>query len=97
MRTEDISGVWASAAANMRTYILLREKAKAFRADPRVQDALELSRVNGTGVSTLAPGETYDDLVADDDAHFDVEAAGTRGYHYAALDQLALEHLLGTA
>jgi xylose isomerase len=97
MRTEDISGVWASAAANMRTYILLREKAKAFRADPRVAEALAASRVDGTGVPTLAPGETYDDLVADVDANFDVEAAGLRGYHYAQLDQLAIEHLLGTA
>ena len=97
MRTEDITGVWASAAANMRTYILLREKAKAFRADPRVQEALEASRVGGTAVPTLAPGETYDDLVADVDANFDVEAAGLRGYHYAQLDQLAIEHLLGTA
>jgi xylose isomerase len=97
MRTEDITGVWASAAANMRTYILLREKAKAFRADPRVLEALEASRVGGTAVPTLAPGETYDDLVADVDANFDVEAAGLRGYHYAQLDQLAIEHLLGTA
>jgi xylose isomerase len=97
MRTEDITGVWASAAANMRTYILLREKAKAFRADPRVQEALEASRVGGTAIPTLAPGETYDDLVADVDANFDVEAAGLRGYHYAQLDQLAIEHLLGTA
>ena len=97
MRTEDIDGVWASAAANMRTYILLREKAKAFRADPRVQAALEASRVGGTAVPTLAPGETYDDLVADVDANFDVEAAAERGYHYVQLDQLAVEHLLGTA
>jgi len=97
MRTEDIDGVWASAAANMRTYILLREKASAFRADPRVQEALEASRVGGTAVATLAPGETYDDLVADVEAHFDVEAAGERGYSYAQLDQLAVEHLLGTA
>jgi len=97
MRTEDVTGVWASAAANMRTYILLREKAKAFRADPRVQEALEASRVGGTAIPTLAPGETYDDLVADVDANFDVEAAGLRGYHYAQLDQLAIEHLLGTA
>ncbi len=97
MRTEDIDGVWASAAANMRTYILLREKAAAFRADPRVQEALEVSRVGGTAVSTLAPGETYDDLVADVEAHFDVEVAGERGYSYAQLDQLAVEHLLGTA
>jgi xylose isomerase len=97
MRTEDIDGVWASAAANMRTYILLREKAAAFRADPRVQEALEASRVGGTAVPTLAPGETYADLVADVDATFDVEAAGARGYSYAQLDQLAVEHLLGTA
>jgi xylose isomerase len=48
-------------------------------------------------VPTLAPGETYDDLVADVDATFDVEAAGLRGYHYAQLDQLAIEHILGTA
>jgi xylose isomerase len=97
MRTEDVDGVWASAAANMRTYILLREKAKAFRADPRVQAALEASRVGGTAVPTLAPGETYDDLVADVDANFDVEAAAARGYNYVQLDQLAIEHLLGTA
>jgi len=97
MRTEDIDGVWASAAANMRTYLILKEKAKAFRSDPRVIEALEASRVGGTAVPTLAPGETYDDLVADVDANFDVEAAGLRGYHYAQLDQLAIEHILGTA
>ena len=37
LRTEDIDGVWASAAANMRTYLLLKERAAAFRADPEVQ------------------------------------------------------------
>ena len=97
MRTEDIDGVWASAAANMRTYLILREKAKAFRSDPRVLAAIEASRVAGTSVPTLAPGETYDDLAADVDANVDVEAAGLRGYHYAQLDQLAIEHILGTA
>ena len=44
-RTEDIAGVWASAAANMRTYLLLKERAAAFRADPEVQAALAASRV----------------------------------------------------
>ena len=39
-RTEDIDGVWVSAAANMRTYLLLKERAAAFRADPEVQEAL---------------------------------------------------------
>ena len=41
--------------------------------------------------------KTYDDLVADVDANFDVEAAAARGYNYVQLDQLAIEHLLGTA
>ena len=39
LRTEDADGVWASAAANMRTYLLLRERARAFRADPEVIEA----------------------------------------------------------
>src|SRR6185437_13144764 len=33
-RTEDDAGVWASAAACMRNYLILRAKARAFRADP---------------------------------------------------------------
>ena len=89
--------MWSSAAANMRTYLILKEKSKAFRADPRVQAALEASRVAGTSIPTLAQGETYNDLIADVDANFDVEEAALRGYAYAQLDQLAIEHILGTA
>src|SRR5215813_12277463 len=44
-RTEDKSGVWAAAAANMRMYLLLKERAQAFRADPEVAEALAASRV----------------------------------------------------
>ena len=60
LRTEDIDGVWASAAANMRTYLLLKERAAAFRADPEVQEALAASRVAELAQPTLAAGETYD-------------------------------------
>ena len=44
LRTEDMDGVWASAAANMRTYLLLRERAAAYRADPEVQAAMLAAR-----------------------------------------------------
>jgi xylose isomerase len=91
-RTEDISGVWASAAANMRTYLILKERARAFRADPEVQEALAASRVDQLAEPTLAEGETYEHLAEDD---FDLEAAAERGYHYERLDQLAVEHILG--
>ncbi|QRP50702.1 xylose isomerase [Amycolatopsis sp. FDAARGOS 1241] len=93
MRTEDPADVWVSAAANMRMYLILKAKAAAFRADPEVAAALEASRVPELSVPTVAPGETLDDLAAEE---FDVEAAGKRGYHFTRLNQLALEHLLGT-
>jgi len=97
MRTEDIEGVWASAAANMRTYLLLKERAAAFRADAEVQEALERSKVNELSVPTLGDGESYADLLADRSAYeeFDPEATGRPGYGFVQLDQLALEHLLG--
>ena len=44
-RTEDDDGVWESAAACMRNYLILREKSRAFRADPEVAKALGASRV----------------------------------------------------
>jgi xylose isomerase len=96
MRTEDIDGVWASAAANMRTYQLLRERAAAFRADPEVQQAMAASRVPELAVPTLAEGESYADLLVDPAAYedFDADATGVAGYGYARLDQLAVEHLL---
>ncbi|HEY9484890.1 MAG TPA: xylose isomerase [Micromonosporaceae bacterium] len=95
-RTEDITGVWASAAANMRTYLLLKERAAAFHADPEVVAAMAASRVGELREPTLAPGETYNDLLADRSAFedFDADAVGVAGYGFVRLNQLALEHLM---
>ena len=92
MRTESDEGVWASASANMRTFIILQERARAFRADPRTKAALEKSGVNELLRPTVASGESWKDIANE---NFDVEAAGKRGYHYEELDQLALEYLIG--
>ncbi|MCU1431151.1 MAG: xylose isomerase [Actinotalea sp.] len=96
-RTEDMQGVWASAAANMSAYLILKERALAFRADPEVQEALEASGVFELAVPTLAEGETLDDLLADRSAFedLDVDAVAARGFHFVRLNQLALEHALG--
>ena len=91
-RTESDKGVWESATANMRTYLALKERALAFRADPRVIAAMAESNIPELSQPTLGKGETWKDLAKDS---FDVEAAGTRGYGYEAIDQLALEHLMG--
>ncbi|MFI7282354.1 xylose isomerase [Micromonospora chersina] len=96
-RTEDMTGVWASAAANMRTYLLLKERAAAFRADPEVAEALATSKVAELATPTLNPGEGYADLLADRSAfeEFDPDAAGAKGFGFVRLNQLAVEHLLG--
>ena len=97
-RTEDEKGVWDSAAANMQTYLLLKERAAAFRADPEVQEALQASRVAELSVNTLAEGESYDDLIADKSAfeEFDTDAYfNGKGFGFVRLQQLATEHLLG--
>jgi xylose isomerase len=91
-RTEDDRGVWDSATANMRTYLALKERATAYRNDPRVIAAQKDSNIPGLTESTMASGESWKDLAKDS---FDVEAAGVRGYQYEALNQLALEHLMG--
>ncbi|MEV4659852.1 xylose isomerase [Micromonospora sp. NPDC049301] len=96
-RTEDMDGVWASAAANMSTYLLLKERAAAFRADPEVIEALAASKVGELSTPTLNPGEGYDGILADRSAfeEFDVDAAAARGFAFVRLNQLAVEHLLG--
>ena len=97
-RTEDESGVWESAAANMRMYLLLKERAKAFRADPEVQEALAVAKVDELSVPTLNPGESYDDLLADRSAYEDFDADayfGGKSFGFVRLQQLATEHLLG--
>jgi xylose isomerase len=97
LRTEDIDGVWASAEANMRSYLLLKERARAFRADPEVQEALAASKVLELAEPTLGSGETLEDLLADRSAFedFDADVAAHRGYGFVRLGQLALEHVLG--
>ena len=96
-RTEDVSGVWDSAADNMRTYLLLKQRAAAYRADPEVQQALVSSRVAELSVPTLSEGESFTDLLADRSAFqdLDADAIGAPGCGFGRLDQLALEHLLG--
>ncbi len=97
LRTEDMTGVWTSAASNMRTYLLLKERAAAFRSDPEVLEALRASQVRELAIPTLAPGESFAELLADASSFedFDVDAAGSHGYGFAHLDQLAVEHVLG--
>ena len=97
-RTEDETGVWDSVQANMHTYLLLKERAKAFRADPEVQAALAAAKVAELAEPTLGEGESYDDLLADRASYEDFDSGAYyagKGFGFVRLQQLATEHLLG--
>jgi len=97
-RTEDETGVWDSARANIANYLMLKERAAAFRADPEVQEALKAAQVDGLSTPTLAKGESYDELLADRSAFEDFDPSpyyNGKGFGFVRLQQLATEHLLG--
>ncbi|WP_405776039.1 xylose isomerase [Streptomyces sp. NBC_00859] len=95
VRTDGFDGVWESAKNCMRNYLILRERALAFRADPAVQEALAASRLDELALPTAEDG--LGGLLADRSAYeeFDSGAAAERSMAFEALDQLAMEHLLG--
>lgn len=95
-RTEDVEGVKDFARGCMRTYLILKEKAQQFNADPEIQALLaELNAVDDSVAPYLGPfsAERAAALKA---ATFDRKALGARGYAYERLDQLTIETLLGT-
>ncbi|GAA1921952.1 xylose isomerase [Nocardioides hwasunensis] len=91
-RAEAEDGVWESARGCMRNFLMLRDRVQAFRADPEVVAALEAAEVPTLRTPTLDDGESLSDLRA---ASYDVEGLATRSVGMEALDQLALEHLMG--
>ena len=93
-RTEGIQGIWDSARANMDMYLMLAEKAKAFRADPEVQALMKEASVDELAQPTLAEGESIADFLAADEP-FDADEKGAREYRYVELYQAAMRHLIG--
>lgn len=93
-RTEHLDGVWASARACMETYLLLAEKAAAYRSDPQVQEAMAYAGVFDLAHPTLDEGESFEVFLAADEG-FDPDRAAERDFGFVQLQQLALRHLIG--
>ena len=96
-RTEDEDGVWAFARGCMRSYLILKDKARRFAADPEIQALIgELRAADGAYDGPGAPGGFTADRAAALSAHtFDPTALGQRGRRYEALDQMTMEILFG--
>ncbi|NTV62476.1 MAG: xylose isomerase [Oscillochloris sp.] len=90
-RTEDTEGVKDFARGCMRTYLILREKARQWNADPEIQALL--AEINaGDQAPHVYSRETVAALRA---RNFDRAALGARGLAYERLDQLTVDLLLG--
>jgi xylose isomerase len=93
-RGENPEGVWDFAAGCMRTYLLLKEKAKRFAADPEIKAAMEAASVAELGKPTVG---VYSAAAAKElrDNPGDPAALADRGYYNERLDQLVAELILG--
>jgi xylose isomerase len=90
-RTEGPEGVWAFASGCMRTYNILKEKARRYAQDAEIQALL---KEIGAGAG---PREQYsrERAQALKQETFDVDAIVRRELHYERLDQLVIELLMG--
>lgn len=91
-RTEDDEGVRQFAHGCMRTYLILKQKAVQWNADPQIQTLLqEINETSGTSL-----GE-YDEASASrlKSREFDRTSLAARGLAYERLDQLTIDLLLG--
>jgi xylose isomerase len=94
-RTEDADGVWDFARGCMRTYLILKDKARRFREDREIQALLAEIRAAG---GSDEPPATYsrEAAAALRDRAFDRAALAATRLPYERLDQLVVELLLGT-
>ncbi len=96
-RTEDEDGVWAFARGCMRSYLILKEKARQFDEDAEIQGLLGELRAGDTAYAgpSAAGGYSSETATALKGQAFDVEAIGAKGRRQEELDQLVIELLLG--
>jgi xylose isomerase len=94
-RTENPEGVWDFAAGCMRTYLILKEKAKRFNSDPEIQAALKSASVADLGKSTVGKYSAAGAAALRADPG-DPNKLANRGYYNERLDQLVMELLMGT-
>ena len=94
-RTEDYKGVKDFARGCMRSYLILKEKATRFNADPEIQALLAEINAEDPAMAAFDGKYSHEKANALNAYTFDVPALATRGMHYERLDQLTVDLLLG--
>jgi len=94
-RTEDYEGVKDFARGCMRTYLMLKEKAAQFNADPEIQAILAEINAEDPALAALFGKYSPEKAEAIKAHAFDRTAIAARGLKYERLDQLTIDLLLG--
>jgi xylose isomerase len=94
-RTEDYDGVKDFARGCMRTYLVLKEKAARWNADPEIQAILAEVNADDGNMAPYFGKYTAAKAGALKAQSFDRSAIASRGLKYERLDQLTVDLLLG--
>lgn len=94
-RTEDYDGVKDFARGCMRTYLILKEKARQWHNDAEIQELLDEINADDGSMDVYQGEYTVEKASSLKAADFDRQALGRRGLSYERLDQLTVELLLG--
>ena len=94
-RTANIDDVKEFAKGCMRTYLILKEKAEKFDADPEIQGLLAEIKANDGSMDPFFGAYSPKKAESLKTYSFDRVALGMRGMPYEKLDQLVIDLLLG--
>ena len=94
-RAEDYEGVKDFARGCMRTYLILKEKARQFNLDREIQDILADINADNGEMEQFSGIYSADKARALKNYYFDRQGLAARGMKYERLDQLVVELLLG--
>jgi xylose isomerase len=94
-RTEDYEGVKDFARGCMRTYLILKEKARQFNEDKEVQALLAEINADDGSMNQYLGKYNSEKAAALKEQSFDRVSIGRRGLKYERLDQLTVDILLG--
>lgn len=94
-RTENYEGVKDFARGCMRTYLILKEKARQWNTDSEIQEMLKEINANDGSTNTYTGAYSPKKAEALKSETFDRRSMGKRGLAYERLDQLTVDILLG--
>ncbi len=95
LRTEDEAGVWDFAEGCMKTYLILKKKARQFNEDREIQELIAAYKVRDERLEGLSKTFSRENAEQLKDTRFDLEALRSRGPGLERLDQLTVELLMG--